>query len=322
MKRMLPEPERWCDRPARATSAENAFGAAFRRLKQATEPSEAALTRLTADARTHARGGDRRVWRWRVALAAALLIAMGGAVGAARSNWWRPSAPAPLPPAGDGARPQRLESARPGQRHRAAAPPVAALSPAPEGHPPPSEAPAAVRMNLPVPRPPGHAPASPPATEAGLLAAAFRQLRSAGDASTALRSLDEYDRRFPAGLLRAEAKIARAEALIALGRRSEAVPVLSGIEDSGGALSRPVRITRAELLAENGRCVEALADFDGLLSSAAPDGVTGRALFGRASCRLRGREETAARRDLERYLSLFPDGELAAAARTALGAPP
>jgi tetratricopeptide (TPR) repeat protein len=160
-------------------------------------------------------------------------------------------------------------------------------------------------------------PGAPPG-EAAALAEAFRELRSGGDAASALRSLEQYDRRFPAGVLRSEARIARAEALIALGRRAEALPLLEGLEGERGALTRNVRITRGELLAEGGHCARAVRDFDALLASPERDEVGGRALYGRASCHLNAGEVAPARRDLERYLLLYPDGDLAAAARGVL----
>ena len=159
-------------------------------------------------------------------------------------------------------------------------------------------------------------------SEATALSAAFRELRTAGDARAGLRLLDDYDRRFPAGTLRGEARIARAEALIALGRRREALPWLEGIEASGTTPTRDLRITRAELLAEAGRCPEALGDFDVVLTSISRDGAMGRALYGRASCRLRAGEIAAARVDLQRYVATFPDGPAVGAARRALESKP
>jgi hypothetical protein len=155
----------------------------------------------------------------------------------------------------------------------------------------------------------------PSPSEAASLASAFRALRSDGDPSAALRSLDEYERQFPAGVLRNEARVARAEALIALGRREEALPWLMqlGGETDGrtgrlGArtLTRNVRLTRGELLVEAGRCAEATRDFGVLATGGGqrPDGATLRALWGRASCRLHSGETEAARADLELYLAL------------------
>lgn len=154
------------------------------------------------------------------------------------------------------------------------------------------------------------------------MATAFRALRSDGDPLAALGSLDDYERRFPRGVLRGEARVARAEALLALGRRAEALPWLEQLEAGPGGRARPVaraltpsvRLTRAELLVEAGRCAEATHDFDVLLGGRSGsgsdtvdsvDGVTTlRALWGRASCHARVGENGRARADLERYLTL------------------
>jgi hypothetical protein len=58
------------------------------------------------------------------------------------------------------------------------------------------------------------------AQEVALLARATRELR-AGHAGKALKALDEHARRFPNGVLSEERRSARAQALCALGRRSE-----------------------------------------------------------------------------------------------------
>jgi hypothetical protein len=163
-------------------------------------------------------------------------------------------------------------------------------------------------------------------TEAILLGDAFRQLRSVGgDPRAALRSLDAYERRFPHGVLRAESRVARAEALIALDRRREALPVLEALDDEDGSgLTRSVRMTRAELRVDAGRCASAQHDLDVILTTGAEagDAIGGRALYFRATCRLRAGEVGPAREDLGRYLRFHPDGELSAAARRALHSQP
>ena len=132
---------------------------------------------------------------------------------------------------------------------------------------------------------------------AAIIADAFRDLRSRGDAEAALRSLDQYDQRFPNGVLRAESRVARVEALLMLDRRPEALQLLEAI-GPGGALTRDVRVTRGELLLERDRCTDAIRDFDGVLAARDGDPAGGRALYGRASCRLRGGDVAGARADL------------------------
>ena len=317
MSSQLPEPERWVDRSARDASAESAVGAAFRRVKQATEPTDAAfeaLRRRSAEARRRARPSGLV---WRVAVASAVLLSAGGVVSAARAVWrWHATAShRDAQAAAPVERPARARTRR-----------VIAQAKEAPALPEPPHAP--VVAEAPVVAPSGAAPLRRPAREAAppdeaeLLADVFRRLRSDGDPQGALRALDEYDRRFSGGVLHDEARMARVEALMAEDRRQEALPLLAGIPEGDGALTRGVRVTRGELYAEAGRCAEASRDFERALVVADDDAVGGRALYGRASCRLRAGEVAAARADLERYLALHADGPFAPAARRALAAMP
>jgi len=353
MSGSLPDPERWSDRSVRATTVEGAVGATLRRVRQATLPSEAALARVARRRRASAWGRRSRVRTaaWRLALAAAALIMVtGGAVTAARLIWRRihvaaapTEAPMATAPAGGSARGhvhgRRAVEAPPSPPLAADAPeetpapaaagaiaapgeaPTASVVPAPAF---PAEPAANAGPIAPVPRGAdvrrAPAPRGPAAArgEAELLAGVFRELRSGGDARAALRALDVHDRRFPAGPLRGEARIARAEALIALDRRAEALPLLDELGDGDGALTRNVRLTRAELRAQAGLCAGAARDFDALLAAGERDAAGARALYGRASCRLGAGEVALGRSDLQRYLALHPDGGFAAAARRAL----
>jgi tetratricopeptide (TPR) repeat protein len=308
----LPEPERWVDRSARndGASAESTVGSAFRRVKEATEPSDAALQALARRLREPRPRARPAALGWRVAAATAVLLSMGGAVGAAHliRRWHRSEAPVAVPSSAPAARPEPRRVTRV----------VAAANETPPVAPPP----AIVVEEKP---PSAHVPlrtAVAPRAESDLLVDAFRQLRSEGDASGALHALDDYDRRFPGGVLRTEARTARAEALMALDRRQEAFPLLEGIAEGDAALTRDVRVTRGELYAEAGRCAEATRDFERALVLADDDALGARALYGRASCRLRAGELPAARADLQRYLVLHPDGASAPAARRALESMP
>jgi hypothetical protein len=66
------------------------------------------------------------------------------------------------------------------------------------------------------------------ASEVAILSHATRELH-AGRATEALKSLDEYHRKFPKGLLSEEQCAARAQALCALGRFDEANTKLAGL---------------------------------------------------------------------------------------------
>jgi hypothetical protein len=352
-KPFLHEPTRWADEPTEGAPAERAMGAAFRRIRAATEPSQVELQRLVVRGRGVSRG--RTVHRVaRVAIAIALIIAMGGAVGAALIGWRyvavtrsRSSSPASSEATASrraGAvrrhRAADLQMARPvepavSMAHEAPVPLVPSEAPEPLAESEPAGAPVPSVPSLPsravaAAAPPPNArrmlgslavPSGEP-SEAAALAEAFRQLQPGGDASAALRFLDAYARQFPEGTLGDEARIARADALITLGRRMEALRLLEEIEASGSTPTRQVRITRAELLVEVGRCASAMRDFDVVLSGTRRDGVAGRALYGRASCSLRAGDTAGARADLRRYVADFPDGAAVVPAREALESMP
>jgi len=103
----------------------------------------------------------------------------------------------------------------------------------------PVAAPPAEPPPLPVATPPAVAPLAPPAAsahppqdrlaaEVALLSRATRDLRASRPAE-ALKSLDEYRRKFPNGLLSEEQQAARAQALCALGRFDEANAKIAGL---------------------------------------------------------------------------------------------
>jgi hypothetical protein len=308
------DPERWSELREREGSLEGALGAKFHRVREATEPSDESVERSARRRQEPSRRGPVALGvGWRVAIAAALIASTAGAVGAATYYWRRHVATRSVETAPPAAAP-----AKPRPRARAgAAQPVTpgeapALPPAPAEAPPP---PAWPRSGA------RHAPrVVPPAEESEVVGTAFRELRTNGDAAAAMHALDEYDRRFPAGVLRGEARIARAEALMAQDRRRDALPLLAALDDD--ELTRAVRITRGELYAEAGRCADAVHDFDRVLAGPADDLVGGRALYGRASCRLKSGAVAGARTDLETYLALHADGAFATAARRALDSLP
>jgi len=233
-----------------------------------------------------------------------------------------PEPPAPQPPAPEPPAPEPTAPEPPApQQARAASAPGTAHGPARVAMAPaaaPREAPAST------PAAPRAATEPPPAAapeaddEAQLLARAFRQLRSDGDARAAMAALDERDRRFGAGALGPEAALARVEALLLLGRTTEALPVLLGIRGERAGQTPTARATRAELLARANRCGEAETDLEVLLAPGAPAATRERALYARASCRLRGGQPSAAIPDLQRYLTEYPEGRFAPAVREAL----
>jgi outer membrane protein assembly factor BamD (BamD/ComL family) len=143
-----------------------------------------------------------------------------------------------------------------------------------------------------------------------MLNGAFSRLRQSRDAVGALAGLDQYLRRFPNGTLAAEARTARVDALLMLGRESEALVALNALALEGSGREQELRVIRGELGAESD-CGRAVVDFDQILSSTASSDLHERALYGRAVCRSRQGRADEARRDAERYLETFPHGRFA-----------
>ncbi|HUB07190.1 MAG TPA: tetratricopeptide repeat protein [Myxococcales bacterium] len=112
----------------------------------------------------------------------------------------------------------------------------------------------------------------------------------------------------------------RLDALVALGRRGEALALLDALAAKGFAgLPRPdeLRVLRGDLLLEQGRFTEALASFGAPGPDAAPT-LRERALYGEAVARARLGDAQGSRRDFARYLQAFPEGRHAKEAREAL----
>jgi hypothetical protein len=82
------------------------------------------------------------------------------------------------------------------------------------------------------------------AQEVALLARATSSLH-AGHPAEALKALDEYQRRFPKGLLAEERRAARAQALCSLGRQSEAQSELARLAPQSLAAARAKQVCDA-----------------------------------------------------------------------------
>jgi hypothetical protein len=172
-------------------------------------------------------------------------------------------------------------------------------------------------------------PPSPIAVEQSLLGDVLKALRKQRDPQSALALLEDHAKRFPATLLAPEAAMLRAEALLGLGWKAEALSVLDHLSLESMPNPSERLVLRGELRAAAGRWREAREDFETPLSSLAPSGmepkfreVKERALWGRASARSHLGDEAGARADLALYLRVFPSGQFAAQAAALLRGSP
>jgi hypothetical protein len=269
----------------------------------------ASAVRADAERRSLSAFGASGV-RQRWAFAGTVLVLGLLTTGGARALWSRyVRPPVPVPPSVTPARTRTTSPHAPRARPIAAAPAVEA----PPEEPPQAAAPAPPPGPAVVPARAERAAKSAPPSEAALLAHALSELRQRKNPGAALAMLDQHDRQFPRGLLRAEALRARAEALIASNDLEGALALL----DSQGPLAdlpgADLLLARAELRASKGRYQEAVADFGALLERAdhpLPDGDE-RALYGRAVCLGHLGQDARARADLRDYQRRFPRGRFA-----------
>jgi hypothetical protein len=155
--------------------------------------------------------------------------------------------------------------------------------------------------------------------ESVALGRALTKLRRERDPSAALVLFDQYAAEFPNGALRLESRVARIDALLALGRKSQALVELGGLPLERVARGPELRLLRAELWAERD-CQRALSDFDALLAGSTSGTIAERALHGRAACRLQLGDRARAASDLRTYLERYPNGAFANEIRESLAA--
>lgn len=157
------------------------------------------------------------------------------------------------------------------------------------------------------------------AAESALVRRAVEKLRADRDAAAALGILDDFDARFPNGVLANEARFARIDALLALGKRAEALEVLEKAQLGELPRHGELRVLRGELLAEAGRCREAVEVFTRELDSGLTGPLEERSLHGRAICRGILGDRAGSRADSLLYLERHPQGRFAGEVRKALG---
>lgn len=164
------------------------------------------------------------------------------------------------------------------------------------------------------PRPATVAEASQPLDEIRALDQAIGLLRKERNPGAALAALDRYLSRYPAGALAREARVARVDALLLLGRSPDALAALETLPLDPYGRSIELQVIRGELRAGS-NCVRAEEDFGAVLGRAADGPLAERALYGRAVCRVKRGDHAAAAADMRTYLARFPTGVHAAWAR-------
>jgi hypothetical protein len=129
-----------------------------------------------------------------------------------------------------------------------------------------------------------------------------------------LGALDRYLLRYPAGALSREARVARVDALLLLGRSTDALAALEALPLDPYGRSIELQVIRGELRAGSS-CARAEEDFSAVLVRVPEGPLAERALYGRAVCRVKRGDHAAAAADMRAYLNRFPSGAHAAWAR-------
>jgi len=120
--------------------------------------------------------------------------------------------------------------------------------------------------------------------EAQSLAKALARWRRDNDAEGALALLDSHQDRFEHGAFAVESNVARAEILLALGRRSQALEVLDSLNLEQLPLARELQTIRGELRGEFGRCQESREDLSRVVLKTNVDELGQRAIRAIAKC--------------------------------------
>ena len=320
------------------------LGRLFRSAKAAPEED---LPRLRWRLRTSLRQRATRPRRFlRVALITSMVFLTGGVVGAVVVPYWEHKsvglAPKPEPTAKTTPKAARKKSmSAPAEANPAEAltvpieeNPVAEKAAPVANHraplrlvsqrlstPPPTPDPA---LPTEVPSPP-----SPIAVEQALLGDILKSLRKQRDPRAALALLEDHAKRFPETVLAPEAAMLRTEALLGLGRKTEALSELDHLALGSMPNQDERLVLRGELRASAGRWREAREDFESTLSATGSSGmdskareVKERALWGLASARSHLGDEAGARDDLTLYLRVYPSGRFATQAAALLRGSP
>jgi len=341
MSRKMPELERFSELSPDADS--RGVGALFRSAKAAPEDD---LPRVRWRLRSSLRQRDNDQRLLHIVLITSGVFLTGGVVGAMVRPYWEPKHEGPVPSTEKAAKLKSPSPRKAGHPRQTEPEPVAMATNEPLGEEvalstPPAEkrrppARLAWREPSPVPEPPptlepAATPAPPSAftVEQTMLGEILISLRTRHDALAALALLDEHDRRFPTTGLGPELAMLRVEALLGVGRKSDALALLDRLSLSSMPNRDERLVLRGELRAAAGRWREAQEDFGIVLFAQAPSGndvkrraIVERALWGRASTRSHLGDEAEARADLTTYMRRFPSGRFAEKAAALLRGSP
>lgn len=152
-------------------------------------------------------------------------------------------------------------------------------------------------------------PAQPPAVspEVREMDRAMGYLRRDRNPGAALAALDSYLGRYPHGALAKEARLARVDALVLLGRNEQALDALETITFDPGLRATELLVVRAELRAAKD-CRRAAEDFSVALGRGPDARLLERILYGRGACRTKLQDLIGADDDFQQYLDRFPAG--------------
>ena len=300
----------FCEQSPEPASPEALAKALFARQPAPRPLSAHALRAIRAQSALRAArpAGALRMARWAAAAALLLLTtSVGLAVPGARLREAVAKAAVALV--------ERI-AGRPGTARSQAAPRADAADspPAPTHHAPlpaipspPPPPPAALEPRAPQARvaPAREEPA--PAGQLALEADSLRTLAALGDSPEAaratLRALQIHRARFPQGRAGRRDRLRRAAGRSALGRRAEALGLVTALA-AEGAPHTALAVLHGELLASDGQCREAVARWAGPLP-ADPE-LAGRVLSGRAACFADLGDPSASRAAGEAYVRRFP----------------
>jgi hypothetical protein len=257
-------------------------GAFLREAYPLTGISDAQVKAIETSLVHRARG--RRGLRFVPVLVAVAVLLVIGSVGSVMAlvGGWRPRLPflAPAPTSQDSppSHAQKTKVAIAALPYPLAVP--SAEIPVPEPRP---QA-AARRTSRGMGTLPGSPYQSALSAEARSLADALARWRRDGQGEAALALLVAHERRFPQGGLSVESRIARAEILLALDRRDQALAVLDSLTLTGLPRARELETLRGELRAHAGRCRDARSDLSRVVASGGADDLSRRAARALAAC--------------------------------------